>query len=130
MQLLSPEWVESYTFIWNNDEIIAKKLKHFNSVFKYSIIDKKDIAPVIVAIKKGICTNYGSEEEFSPKEIEFNIWASSDTWEKVFDPNIDLDKVIDKKSFGFEGPKLKALSNKSGLERGFELMRNMKDVTV
>lgn len=51
MQLITQEWAEAYTQAWNNDPIIAKKLRKLNTVFKYSISDGEDIEPAIIKIE-------------------------------------------------------------------------------
>jgi len=130
MQLITPEWAEAYTLAWNNDEIIAKKLKKFNTVFKYDISDREDIEPVVIKIENGVCITFGSEENFTKKEIEFDMWADTASWQKVFNKEISVKKAMISKGFNFKGPKLKALSNMGGFERSIEVMLEMDDVTV
>ena len=130
MQFMTYEWAEAYTDAWNNDEIITKKLKRFSSVFKYIISDRDDIKPIIIKIEKGICTTYGHEDAFDIEDVEYTIEANEDSWRKVFDEETGLKEVIGIKGFDFKGPKLKALSNKSGLTRGVELMSLMQDVSI
>ena len=130
MQFMSNEWAEAYTSAWNNDDIITKKLKRFSSVFKYSVSDREDITPLIIQIEKGICTTYGNEDAFNKKDIEYTISATEQNWKKVFDEKTGKKEVMDIDGFDFKGPKLKALSNKSGLIRGVELMAQMQGVTL
>ena len=130
MQLLTDEWAEAYTTAWNNDEIIAKKLKRFNSIFKYRISDREDIPAIIIKVEKGICTTYGGDEAFTPKEIEFDMWADTANWQKVFDKEVSVKKAMMSKGFYFKGPKLKAMTNMSGSERSIVLMIEMDGVNV
>ena len=130
MQLITQEWAEAYTSAWNNDEIIAKKLKNFTTVFKYAISDREDLEPVVIKIEKGVCTTFGTEEHFTKKEIQFDMWADTASWNKVFNREISVKKAMMSKGFNFKGPKLKALANMGGFERSVELMIEMDDVTV
>jgi len=130
MQLITPEWAEAYTSAWNNDPVIAKKLKRFNSVFKYSISDREDLTPVVIKVEKGVCTTYGTEDDFDPKEIEFDMWADTASWQKVFNRDISVKKAMISRGFGFKGPKLKAMTNMGGFERSIEVMIEMDEVTV
>lgn len=130
MRLMSKEWAEAYMKAWNSDEIITKKLKRFSSVFQYSISDRKDITPLIMKIEKGLCVGYETTENFNKKEIEYQISSDSKNWQKIFDKNVTLEEVMDIEGFEFKGPKLKALSNMSGLKRGVELMSQMDGVTL
>ena len=130
MQLITPEWAEAYTMAWNNDEVIAKKLKRFSSVFKYSISDREDLEPVVIKVENGVCTTYGTEENFTPKEIEFDMWADTASWQKVFNREISVKKAMISRGFGFKGPKLKAMTNMGGFERSIEVMIEMDGVTV
>ena len=130
MQFMSNEWAEAYTEAWNNDDIITKKLKRFSSFFKYSISDRDDIAPLVIKIENGFCTSYGEEDAFDKKDIEYNISANEESWKNVFDEKTGKKEVMNIKGFDFKGPKLKALSNKSGLTRGVELMAQMQGVTL
>jgi putative sterol carrier protein len=127
---MTKEWVEAYTSAWNNDDVIEKKLKRFSSVFKYVVSDRKDVAPIIVKIEKGVCVSYGTNEEFSDKEVEYVISADASDWRKVFDEETGAKEAMRLDGFEFKGPKLKALSNKGGLKRGVELMAEMKGVKV
>lgn len=130
MQFMSDEWADAYTSAWNNDDVITQKLKRFSSVFKYSISDREDIKPLVIKIEKGICTSYGDEDAFSKKDIEYRISADEKNWKKVFDEKTGKKEVMGIGGFDFKGPKLKALSNKSGLIRGVELMAEMQGVTI
>jgi hypothetical protein len=125
---MTPEWAAAYTEAWNNDEEIMKKLRRFSSVIKYSISDREDLEPIVIEIENGICTSYGIPELYD--KIEYEVWADSESWQKVFDNHDNIKKVMKSDGFGFKGPKLKALSNKSGLERSVELMLEMKNVSV
>ena len=128
MQLITPEWAEAYTAAWNNDPVIAKKLKRFNSVFKYSISDREDLTPVVIQVENGVCTTYGTEEDFN--KIEFDMWADTASWQKVFNKEIGVKKAMISKGFGFKGPKLKAAANMGGFQRSIEVMIEMDDVQV
>jgi putative sterol carrier protein len=130
MQLLSEEWAEAYTLAWNNDAIIAKKLRFFNTVFKYSISDREDVEPMIIKVQKGVCVTYGTRECFTPKEIQFDLWADTKSWQKVFDKEIGVQKAMVSKGFGFKGPKLKAFANMGGFKRSIEVMIEMQGVIV
>lgn len=128
MQLITPEWAEAYTEAWNNDPVIAKKLKRFSSVFKYSISDRPDLAPVVIEVENGVCTTFGTEDQYD--KIEFDMWADTASWQKVFNHEISVKKAMISKGFGFKGPKLKAAANMGGFERSIELMTEMEGVTV
>jgi putative sterol carrier protein len=128
MQLMTPEWAAAYTEAWNNDEKVMKKLRKFNSVFKYRISDREDLEPVIIEVEKGICTTFGVEEQY--EKIEFDMWADSASWQRVFDRDISVKKAMMSKGFGFKGPKLKAMMNMSGFERSIELMIEMEGVKI
>lgn len=128
MQLMTPEWAAAYTEAWNNDEEIMKKLRKFSTVFKYSISDREDLEPVVIEVEKGICTTFGTEEQYD--NIEFEILADSKSWKKVFDREINIKKLKAEDGFSFKGPKVKAMMNKSGLERSVDLMIAMDDVVV
>ncbi len=56
--------------------------------------------------------------------------ADAQTWQKVFDHEIGMREAIKSHNFHIDGPKLKALSNKSGLEQSVKLMLNMKGIRV
>jgi len=128
MQLITPEWAEAYTQAWNNDEEVTKKLRKFSSVFKYSISDREDLPAVIIEVEKGICITFGVEEQYD--NIEFDMWADTASWQKVFNHEISVKKAMMSKGFGFKGPKLKAMMNMGGFERSIELMTEMDNVTV
>ena len=130
MQLLSDEWAEAYTLAWNNDAVIAKKLKYFSTVFKYSMSDREEIEPMIIKVQKGVCVSYGTQECFNVKEIEFDMWAQASGWQKVFNQEIDVKKAMSSKGFGFKGPKLKAFMNMGGFKRSIEVMIEMQGVVV
>jgi len=130
VQLLSEEWVEAYTTLWNNDPIIAKKLKRFNTVFKYAISDRADIEPVIIKVEKGICTMFGTSANFHDKEIEFDMWADTTNWKKVFNREIGVKKAMISKGFGFKGSKLKAIANMGGFERSINIMIEMDNIEI
>jgi len=130
MQLITQEWAEAYTEVWNNDPIIAKKLRKFSTVFKYSISDREDIEPAIIKVEKGVCTSFGTSEHFYDKEIEFDMWADTASWNKVFNREISVKKAMMSKGFYFKGPKLKAMTNMGGFERSIELMIEMEGVKV
>mgnify|MGYP000166798404 CR=1 FL=1 len=130
MQFLSDEWAEAYASLLNNDAIIAKKLKRFSTLIKYRIRDRGDDASLVIKIEKGVCTSFGSESVFNPKDIEYDIWADASSWQGILDKSTTLSKEMDKHNFGFKGPKLKALTNKSGLEHSLNLMLGMKNIRV
>jgi putative sterol carrier protein len=128
MQLMTPEWAAAYTEAWNNDEEVTKKLRKFSSVFKYRISDREDLAPVVIEVENGICTTFGTEEQYD--NIEFDMWADTPSWKKVFDREISVKKAMMSKGFGFKGPKLKAMMNMSGFERSIGIMVEMDDIQV
>jgi len=130
MQFMTTEWAEAYANLWNNDEILAKKLKKFSATFKYSITDREDLASIILTVEKGQCIRFEIEENFSGKKIEFAVSADSQEWKKVFNHEISVKDIMHSDGFKFKGPKLKALSNKTGLERSVEIILNMEDVIV
>ncbi len=128
MQLMSQEWAIAYTEVWNNDEQVVKKLKKFSSTLKYSITDRKDLAPVVIEVEHGICISFGSPEQY--QHIEFEIWADSKSWIEVFKNAKEIKHAMDLDGFDFKGPKIKAVLNKKGLERSVELLIRMEGVTV
>jgi|FLOH01.1.fsa_nt_gi putative sterol carrier protein len=128
MQLITPEWAAAYAEAWNNDDEVMKKLRKFSSVFKYSISDREDLEPVVLEVEKGICVTFGTEEQY--EKIEFDMWADSASWKKVFDGEISVKKAMMSKGFGFKGPKLKAMMNMGGFERSIAIMVEMDGVTV
>jgi len=130
MQFMTREWVEAYTSLWNNDEILAKKFKKFSATFQYTIEDKEDLESIIITVKKGQCTHFETQTNFSGKKIEFAVSADSQEWEKVFNNEMSVKDIMKSNAFKFKGPKLKALSNKSGLERSVLLMLEMDGVNV
>jgi len=130
LQLITQEWAEAYTEAWNNDPIITKKLRKFSTVLKYAISDKADIEPAIIRIEKGVCTSFGTSENFHDKDIEFDMWADTASWNKVFNREISVKKAMISKGFHFKGPKLKAMANMGGFERSIELMIEMEGVEV
>lgn len=130
MQFLSDEWAEAYTTLINEDEAIQKKLKRFSSLFKYEVTDKEELPALVIEVQKGKCTSFGEASAFRPKDIEFTMAADAQTWQKVFDHEIGMREAIKSHNFHIDGPKLKALSNKSGLEQSVKLMLNMKGIRV
>jgi len=128
MQLMTPEWAAAYTEAWNNDEEVMKKLRKFSSVFKYSVSDREDLESVVIEVEKGVCTTFGAEEEYD--NIEFDMWADTASWQKVFDREISVKKAMMSKGFGFKGPKLKAMMNMGGFERSIEIMIEMDEIVV
>ena len=128
MQLITPEWAAAYAEAWNNDTEVRKKLRNFSSVFKYSISDREDLPPVVIEVEKGICTTFGTEEQYD--NIEFDMWADTPSWQKVFNREISVKKAMMSKGFGFKGPKMKAMMNMGGFERSIGVMIEMDDVTV
>lgn len=130
MQFMTTEWAEAYVNLWNNDEILAKKLKNFSATFQYTIKDREDLESIIITVEKGQCTHFETEENFSGKKIEFTVLADSQEWTKVFNHEMSVKDVMKSSGFKFGGPKLKALSNKAGLERSVEILLNMQSVTV
>lgn len=128
MQLITPEWAAAYAEAWNNDEEVMKKLKNFSSVFKYSISDREDLEPIVLEVEKGVCTTFGSPEQYN--NIEFDMWADTASWQKVFNREISVKKAMMSKGFGFKGPKLKAMMNMGGFERSIGIMIEMDGVTV
>lgn len=69
-----------------------------------------------------------TEEQY--EKIEFDMWADSASWKKVFDGEISVKKAMMSKGFGFKGPKLKAMMNMGGFERSIAIMVEMDGVTV
>jgi len=130
MQFLSDEWADAYTSLLNEDPVVQKKLKRFSSCFKYEVNDRDDIDPLIIEVIKGQCTSYGPEEAFNPKDIQFSMASDANTWQKIFSHELTVKDALSAKNFQLSGPKLKALSNKSGLEKSVSLMVMMDDVTV
>lgn len=130
MQFLSDEWAEAYTTLLNEDPIVQKKLKRFSSYFKYEVNDRGEIAPLVIEVIKGQCTSYGPEDAFNPKDIEFRMSSDASTWKKIFKHELSIKDALNAKSFQLAGPKLKALSNKSGLEKSVDLMIDMQEVTL
>jgi len=130
MQFLSDEWAEAYTTLINEDETIQKKLKRFSSLFQYEVTDREDIPTLVIEVQKGKCTSFGERSAFHPKDIEFTMAADAQTWQKIFEHEIGMKEAVKTHKFHIDGPKLKALSNKTGLEKSVELMLNMKHITV
>ena len=130
MQFLSDTWAGTYSALLNEDPIVQKKLRKFSSCFKYEISDADDIETLIIEIIKGECTSYGPESAFRPKDIEFSMSANADTWQKIFDKKLGMKDALSKKLLHLDGPKIKALSNKSGLEQSARLMLGMEGITV
>ncbi len=128
MQLMTPEWAAAYTEAWNNDEKVMKKLKNFSTVFKYSISDRGDLPSVVIEVEKGICTTFGTSEQYD--NIEFDLWADTASWQRVFNHEISVKKAMVSKGFGFKGPKLKAMMNMGGFERSIEIMVEMPDIQI
>jgi len=129
MQLLSQEWSEAYTDVWNNDETIRRKLKRFNSVFKYRIEDKvNEVEPIILVVESGEITYAGPESD--EYKVEFDMWADTQSWEKVFNKEISVKKAMMSKGFGFNGPKLKAMTNMGSFERSIQLMIDMPNIKI
>jgi hypothetical protein len=128
MQFITPEWAAEYAEAWNNDNQITKKLRKFSSIFKYSISDREDLEPMVIEVENGIVTSYGPPELY--ENIEFEVSADTKTWKKAFQSEDSIKKILKLDGFNFKGPKFKALSNKSGLERCIALMLDMDDVVV
>jgi len=130
MQFLSDEWADAYTSLLNEDPIIQKKLKRFSSLFKYEVSDKDDIQTLVIEVTKGKCTSYGGESAFNPKDVEFSMSADADTWQQIFNKELGIKEAVKNSSLKIDGPKLKALSNKTGLETSARIMLDMEDITV
>ena len=130
MQFLSDEWADSYTTLLNEDATVQKKLRKFSSCFKYEVNDRDDIETLVIEVTKGQCSSYGPESAFKPKSIEFSMSSDSVTWQKIFNKELGIKDALNSKSLHVDGPKIKALSNKSGLEQSVKLMLNMEGVTL
>ena len=130
MQFLSDEWADTYTSLLNENPTIQKKLKRFSSLFKYEVNDRDDIETLIIEVTKGQCTSYGPESAFNAKDIEFSMSSDADTWQKIFHKEMTIKEALNAKHFKLDGPKLKALSNKSGLEKSVDIMLNMEDTNI
>lgn len=130
MQFLSDEWAEAYTTLLNEDTTIQKKFKRFSSLFSYEITDKEDIETLVIAVKKGKCVSFGEPAAFNPKDIEFSMSSDVQTWQKIFNKEITIKEALNSNTFELSGPKLKALSNKTGLEKSVEIMLNMENITI
>jgi len=130
MQFLSDEWADSYTALLNEDPTIQKKLKRFSAMFSYEVSDKEEIETLVIEVKKGKCISYGAITAYNAKDVEFSMSSDSQTWQKIFDKEISIKEALHSKNFLLAGPKLKALSNKSGLEKSVTLMLDMQDVVV
>ena len=130
MQFLSDEWADTYTALLNEDATVQKKLKRFSSCFKYEVNDREDINSLVIEVTKGQCTSYGPEDAFNPKDIEFSMSSDASTWQKIFNHELSIKDALSAKSFQLGGPKLKAFSNKSGLEKSVDLMVEMEGVTL
>jgi len=130
MQFLSDEWADAYTTLLNEDSTVQKKLKRFSSCFKYEVNDREDINSLVIEVIKGQCTSYGPEDAFNPKDIEFSMSSDASTWQKIFNHELSIKDALSAKSFQLGGPKLKAFSNKSGLEKSVDLMVEMEGVTL
>jgi len=128
MQFMTPQWAAAYAETWNNDEKVMKKLRKFSSIIKYSVSDREDLEPIVIEVEKGICITFGSEKEYD--NIEFEISADSKSWKNVFAHDASIKKLKKDGGFNFKGPELKALLNKSGLERSVELMIAMDNIMV
>ena len=130
MQFLSDDWVLAYIQSWNNDDILAKKLKKFSATFKYTVSDREDLNSIVITVEKGKCTHFETEENFSGKKVEFAVAADEQEWRKVFEHEMSVKDIMKSKGFKFHGPKLKALSNKTGLERSVEIILNMENIIL
>ena len=130
MKFLSDEWADAYTALLNEDPTIQKKFKRFSSLFKYEVNDREDIENLVIEVTKGQCTSYGPEAAFNAKEIEVSMSSDTDTWQKIFNKEMTIKEALSSKHFKLDGPKLKALSNKSGLEKSVDIMLDMEAITV
>ena len=130
MKFLSNEWAETYMQLWNSDTLLAKKLKKFSATFQYTLDDTEQPHSIIITVVKGQCTHFETEEDFSGSKIEFGVSAKPQEWERVFQHEMSVKDVMHSSDFKFKGPKLKALSNKAGLERSVEILLNMEAVTL
>ena len=130
MQFLSDEWANAYTSLLNENEIIQKKLKRFTSLFKYEVSDREDLKTLVIEVTKGKCTSFGSETAFNAKDIEFSMSANADTWQKIFNKEIGIKEAVKNNTFKIDGPKFKALSNKTGLEKSARIMLDMESIKV
>jgi len=83
---------------------------------------------MIIEVEKGVCVTYGAEDQFD--KVEFDMWADTQSWQRVFDRDITVKKAMMSKGFGFKGPKLKAMMNMSGFERSIQLMVEMENIIV
>jgi len=128
MQLVTTEWAKAYKEVWNGDEKLRKKLKRFDSVFKYAISDREDLSPMIFVVEKGEVTYAGTDNE--DQKVEFDMWADSTNWQRVFSKDISVKRAMMSSGFNFKGPKLKAMSNMRSFERSIELMIEMPDMTI
>ena len=127
MQFLSDEWADAYTTLLNEDEVVQKKLRKFSSCFKYEIEERQVL---VIEVTKGKCTSYGPEDAFEAKKIEFSMKADAETWQQIFNKELGMKAALSAKKLHLDGPKLKALSNKTGLERSAILMLGMQGVTL
>jgi len=130
MQFLSDEWAEAYTTLLNEDTTIQKKLKRFSSLFSYEITDREDIETLVIAVKKGKCVSFGASTAFDTKDIEFSMSSDAHTWQKIFNKETTIKEALSSHTFQLSGPKLKALSNKTGLEKSVEIMLHMENITT
>jgi len=130
MQFMTIEWLEAYGEILNKDEIIAKKLRKFSSAFLYAVNDKQDTESLVMKIEKGVCVECATLSNSTAKKIEFEISADTQSWKQLFNHELSIKQIISSDGFKFKAPKLKALSNKTGLERSVRLLLQMENVLV
>ncbi len=130
MQFLSNEWAEAYTTLINEDATIQKKLKRFSAFFSYEVTDNETLENLVIEVKKGKCVSFGAATAFNPKDLEFSMAADTPTWQAIFSKELSLKEAVKSNRLDIDGPKLKALSNKTGLEQSIRLMLGMQEITV
>jgi len=130
MQFLSDEWAEAYTTLLNEDTTIQKKLKKFTALFSYEITDNEEIETLVIEMIKGKCVSFGASTAFDTKDIEFSMSSDTHTWQKILNKEMSIKEALSAHTLHLSGPKLKALSNKAGLEKSVAIMLDMENITI
>ena len=117
-KFLTPEWMEAYKEVWNNDPELREGLKKFSATIKY-YIEGSDQPPVYAKVEKGEVVEVGVAGD---GKYDFEMWATPENWQKLAQGEIGPKAAMATKKLNFKGSMLTAMKYMGPFGRSLELM--------
>lgn len=121
---LSPEWMQAYAELWNDNKLTRDGLRKLSMVIEYRLAEDQQRAGQIRVVEGEVTRAGAPEQGVKP---EYVLTAKVDTWQQLGAGTLPVAKAMVTRKVKFRGPASVAMAHLSSLEAAMRMFGEVPD---